>query len=55
MTSLRRLQRDLYLASRTVGDLDAAQRGRLGKRLVRRQVTRRVVGPLMSAIFRGMR
>lgn len=42
--SLRQLQRVLYLASRTTGDVRAARRGPevLGKRLLRRQVTRAV-------------
>lgn len=40
MGFLRDLQRTSYLVSRTAGDARAAKRGRLGKRLVRRQVTR---------------
>jgi hypothetical protein len=40
MRSWRRAQRDLYLAQRTMGDIDAAQRGKLGKRLLRRSLTR---------------
>lgn len=44
MSSLRRAQRDLYLASRAAGDLDALRRGPdvLAKRLVRRAWHRRV-------------
>ncbi len=38
-------QRWLYLASRAVGDVNAAKRGTLPKRLVRRQVTKRVLKP----------
>jgi hypothetical protein len=40
--ALRRIERDLYLASRTVGDLNAAQRGPdvLAKRIIRRAVRR---------------
>jgi len=43
MNSLRRASRWLHLASRTVGDVDAARRGRLPKRLVRRAITRNVL------------
>lgn len=50
----RRVQRDFFLASRSVGDYDAARRGRLGERLLRRQVTRRLVGPAVSAAFRAI-
>ncbi len=39
---LRQISRDAHYVSRTAGDLDAARRGRLGRRLVRRSVTRRV-------------
>lgn len=45
MTS-RKLQRDLYLASRTLGDVDAAQRGRLPQRLIKRVVHRKIIGLL---------
>ncbi|MGH3627890.1 MAG: hypothetical protein ACRDRL_10685 [Sciscionella sp.] len=37
---LKQLQRDSHLVSRTAGDLSAAQRGTLAKRLVRRRLTR---------------
>jgi len=53
MTSARKrgtvesLRRDSYLFSRTLGDYQAAKRGTLGKRLVRRSITR--------ALFRGLR
>lgn len=40
MSGMRDLQRTLYLMQRTIGDVDAAQRGRLGKRLSRRYLTR---------------
>ena len=50
--SLRGFQRLAYLASRSAGDLDAAQRGRLGQRLARRELTRRVVGPALTRLFR---
>lgn len=36
------LQKFFFLLSRTIGDGKAAQRGTLGKRVVRRQVTRRI-------------
>jgi hypothetical protein len=45
----RDLQRDAYLVSRTLGDINAAQRGRLGKRLVRRVVHRKIIGLLRRA------
>lgn len=38
--STRRLERNLYLAQRTMGDVRAAQSGRLGKRVARRYLTR---------------
>ena len=38
----RNLQRDSYKLSRVSGDVSAAQRGVLGKRLVRRKVTRKL-------------
>ncbi len=44
-TGLRKAERDLYLADRTLGDLLSFQRGGvagLAKRLARRQVRRRV-------------
>lgn len=40
------LQRSSYLFSRFLGDVNAAQRGRLLPRLVKRQVHRREVGLL---------
>lgn len=39
------LQRTSYRLSRFSGDVSAAQRGTLGKRLVRRRVTRTVLRP----------
>lgn len=40
------VRRDLYLAQRTIGDVQAAQRGPdvLAKRLVRRRVRRSLLG-----------
>ena len=37
---LTMMRRYLYLTQRTMGDAQAAQRGTLGKRIVRRRVTR---------------
>jgi hypothetical protein len=34
------IQRDLYLTQRTMSDVSAARRGRLGKRLLRRYTVR---------------
>lgn len=42
---VEQVRRDSYFLSRTLGDLDAAKRGRLAKRLVRRSLTR--------SLFRG--
>lgn len=42
-----RTRRDLYLTQRTMGDVSAARRGRLGRRLVRRS--------LMRELFRALR
>ena len=41
-STLKQIQRDAYLISRTAGDLSAAQRGPgvLAKRLIRRDLTR---------------
>ena len=39
-------QRNAYLISRTIGDVDAALNGRLGKRLVRRVYHRKLIGLL---------
>lgn len=46
---LRRASRDTYLVSRTIGDVQAASRGRLTKRLVKRAYHRRVIGLLRKA------
>jgi hypothetical protein len=43
---LPKVQRDLYLSSRTVGDVNAALNGRLGKRVVRRVYHRKLIGLL---------
>jgi hypothetical protein len=45
-SSLEQLRRDLYLAQRTIGDYQAAQRGTLTKRVVRRSLTRAILGAL---------
>jgi hypothetical protein len=42
---IEQLRRDSYLLSRTLGDAQAAKRGRLAKRLARRSLTR--------SLFRG--
>lgn len=42
--STRKAQRWLYKAQRTMGDYDAAKRGRLGKRLARRYYHRSLIG-----------
>ena len=40
MNSFERIRRVLYFTQRTMGDAQAARRGRLVKRLVRRSATR---------------
>lgn len=45
---LNRLQRDLYLASRTVGDVQAAKNGRLPQRLAKRWYHRQFIALLRS-------
>lgn len=45
-TVMSKLQRDLYLASRTVGDVEAARRGRLHVRILKRLYHRRLIGLL---------
>ena len=44
MRTMKRIQRESYLLSRTAGDIDAAQRGPkvLAKRLIRRKLTRTI-------------
>jgi hypothetical protein len=37
------LQHSLYVGSRALGDVVAAQRGRLGRRLVRRAISRKLL------------
>lgn len=37
-----KFRRTLYFTQRTMGDVDAARRGRLGKRLIRRSLTRSI-------------
>jgi hypothetical protein len=46
------LQRDLYFTQRTMGDISAASRGTLGRRLIRRKATRSIWGPLLRALIR---
>lgn len=43
---LAQAQRDAYLASRTIGDVNAAVNGRLPQRLVKRVVHRKIIGAL---------
>lgn len=38
----RQLQRDSYKVSRLSGDVEAAEKGTLAKRLIRRNVTRKL-------------
>lgn len=54
--SWSQIQRDLYLSQRAIGDGRAASRGPkpYARRIARRQVQRRVVGPAMTALFRGL-
>jgi hypothetical protein len=42
-STVGQLERDLYLASRTVGDVEAAKQGHLGRRIVKRQYHRGVI------------
>lgn len=46
---LGRLQRDLYLASRTAGDIEAAKNGRYVQRRIRRVERRKLLGLLRKA------
>lgn len=50
MTGPRRrrpsVRRNLYLTQRTMGDIQAARRGTLPRRVVRRLVTRRIMSRL---------
>jgi hypothetical protein len=46
-SALEQFRRDLYLTQRTIGDYQAAQRGTLIQRLLRRQL-RRVLGRGLS-------
>jgi hypothetical protein len=48
-TAAGQLERDLYLASRTVGDVQAAKQGRLVRRVARRQYHRGVIRLLRRA------
>ena len=40
---LTMMRRYLYFSQRTMGDVQAAQRGTLAKRVVRRSITRRLL------------
>jgi hypothetical protein len=55
MTTLSQVRRDLYLTQRMIGDYQAAQRGPgvLGKRILRRHVTRHV-GQSYSRLWRAL-
>lgn len=53
MSFLRSVQRASYLLSRSTGDVRAAKRGTLGKRLVRRQVTRKL-GRSYNKLWKGL-
>lgn len=44
--NLRKAQRDVYLASRLLGDVNATKRGRLPARLIKRQYHRKVISLL---------
>jgi hypothetical protein len=39
-SGLTQIRRSMYLAQRAIGDVQAAQRGRLAKRLARRSLVR---------------
>jgi hypothetical protein len=43
---VEQVRRALYLGQRSLGDIEAAARGRLGRRLVRRAVTKRLLRTL---------
>ena len=47
--TLEEIRRSLYYSQRTLGDLQAARRGRLGRRLVRRRVTRSLMRSLWGS------
>jgi hypothetical protein len=51
MSFLRDIQRAAYLLSRAAGDVNAAEKGTLGKRLVRRQLNRKI-GQVENQVFR---
>jgi len=56
MASLEEVRRTLYLTQRAIGTAEAAQRGPwpLSKRLLRREVTRRLVGPAYGKLWRAL-
>jgi hypothetical protein len=45
-SKLRTAQSRTYKASRTIGDIQAARKGRLGRRLIKRVVHRKILGLL---------
>jgi hypothetical protein len=47
-SGLEEVRRDMYLGQRTIGDYQALRKGRLGKRLVRRTVTRELFRALRN-------
>jgi hypothetical protein len=51
VNGLRRVQRDLYLGSRLVGDVNAGRNGPevLARRIVKRAIHRRMIGLLRRA------
>lgn len=53
---LRTVNHAAAVTTRETGDMRAARRGPrpLARRLARRQFTKRVSGPLTSALFRGL-
>lgn len=44
-SGINAVRRALHLTERALGDINAARRGRLGKRLVHRHITRRALRP----------
>jgi len=44
--TIRKAQRDAYLVSRALGDVNAAERGRLPQRLIKRRYHRVVIRQL---------
>lgn len=46
------LRSSLYKGSRFLGDVNAAQHGRLPKRLTRRATMRSILGPTLNKLWR---